>query len=677
MGTGWRRLGRGFALVFCLCLGFGVLNNQARGQEAAEGRPAPRRLGLPASAVDVHSFGNPQEVRVVRVELDLVVNFEKRQLGGVAEILVERAPESQGDALLVLDTRDLQILEVQAVVEGGEEKGEGEPGEGKPLGFAQGLESLEIPEAERSLYPSGERADGEPIHGVPLVIDLPAGVDRVRVTYLASASASALQWLDPEQTAGGRLPFLFSQSQAIHARSWIPLQDSPGVRITYSARVRVPEGLKAVMSAEGNFQANEPAGEFQFEMPQAIPPYLIALAVGDLEYRPLGPRTGVYAEPALIDEAAFEFEDTERMVEVTEARFGPYRWGRYDILVLPPSFPFGGMENPRLTFATPTILAGDRSLVSLIAHELAHSWSGNLVSNATWRDFWLNEGFTTYIEGRILEDVYGPDRAAMESLLGVQELREALRQLDEPEQILHIDLAGRDPDEGVTLIPYEKGKRFLTVLEQTLGRVDFDAFLRAYFDEFAFQSITTAQFEEYLKANLPEVVQEVDLDAWLYQPGLPEFMEPVSERLASVDRQAEAWLKGEFPAAGLNTKDWTTQEWLHFLRALPDELPNNRLEELDEAFLLTDIGNAEIAAQWLKLAIQGDYAPANARLEEFLINVGRRKFLMPLYGELAKTPEGLARARRIYKEARPRYHPIAVESVDQLLLEEPLPGESP
>jgi hypothetical protein len=330
------------------------------------------------------------------------------------------------------------------------------------------------------------------------------------------------------------------------------------------------------------------------------------------------------------------------------------------------------MENPTLTFATPTILAGDRSLVSLVAHELAHSWSGNLVTNATWSDFWLNEGFTTYIERRIVEDLYGPDRAMMERVLGLQELREELKRLPAKDQILHIDLIGRDPDEGMTRVPYEKGALFLTTIEQAFGRERLDAFLRSYFQHFAFKSITTADFEDYLREQLlnkdPKAAESIDVHAWLHEPGLPGgFPEPHSERFAKLDQLASNWVEGKVSASDLEAKAWSTQEWLHFLRALLETLPTSKMSELDGSYHLTDRGNAEIAQQWLLIAIRNRYKPADARLESFLTTIGRRKFLLPLYGALLKTPEGKARAEAIYAKARPFYHPITVESVDKLL----------
>ena len=591
---------------------------------------------------DVHSFANPGEVRVVALTLDLGVDFDRKELAGTATLRVERATGSRPDAPLVLDLRGPIIEEVTAGPD----------------------------DAHLAAVPF-EIGTGDEVRGQPLTIRLPAGATVTRVRYRTRPDAGALQWIDPARTAGGKQPFLFTQSQAIQARTWLPIQDSPGVRFTYEATIRVPTGLTAVMAADHLPRGDDPT-VFAFAIREPIPAYLVALAVGDLAFRPLGARTGVYAEPSMVDKAAHEFVDTEAMVEATEKRFGPYRWGRYDLLVLPPSFPFGGMENPKLTFATPTVIAGDRSLVSLVAHELAHSWSGNLVTNATWRDFWLNEGFTVYLERRIIEAVYGPERARMEATLGFQELGQELGRLAPRDQVLHIDLAGRDPDDGMTRVPYEKGALFLAELERGFGRDRFDAFLKDYFDRHAFQSITTDVFLADLRAKLfpldPAQAARIDLDAWVEAPGLQgAFEPPTSGRLDAVDRVARAWVDGTTPADRIAVGDWTTQEWLRFLRALPENLAVGRMAELDAAFGLTRRENAEIAAEWLEKAIHNGYAPADARLESFLTSIGRRKFLMPLYRELARTPEGAARARAIYAKARPTYHPIAAESVDRLL----------
>lgn len=598
---------------------------------------------------DTHSYSTPDEIRVARVELDLDVRFDARELAGTATLHLARGPAARPDSPLVLDLRGPTVEAVEAAAGG--------------AGWAA---------TPYNLGPAG------PILGQALSIRLPDGADRVRIRYKTRPDAGALQWIEPGKTAGGQHPLLFTQSQAIQARTWLPIQDSPGVRFAYDATVRVPAGLTAVMAADhAPRRPGDDPNVFRFAIREPIPAYLVALAVGDLAFRPLGPRTGVYAEPSVVDKAAREFADTEAMIDATERRFGPYRWGRYDLLVLPPSFPFGGMENPKLTFATPTILAGDRSLVSLVAHELAHSWSGNLVTNATWRDFWLNEGFTVYLERRIIEAVYGPDRARMEARLGFQELQSELAELPPADQILHIDLAGRDPDDGMTRIPYEKGALFLSQLERAFGRDRFDAFLKGYFDRHAFQSITTDVFVADLRADLfpldPAQAAKVDLAGWLEAPGLKgAYVEPTSERLDAVDRVAADWVAGRVPAAAIDARAWTTQEWLRFLRALPPAVPAARLGELDAAFGLTRRANSEIAAEWLLLAARNGYRPADARLESFLVTTGRRKFILPLYRELLRTPEGRERARAIYAKARPGYHPIAIDSVDRMLAAPPL-----
>jgi aminopeptidase N len=552
--------------------------------------------------MDVHSFARPEAVRLRHLDLDLAVDFDRKTLSGTATLHYERL--APGD--LLLDTRDLTIHDV-------------ENADGFELGEPQ------------------------PHLGAPLRIRL-RGAGPVHVHYSTAPTASGLQWLEPAQTAGKRHPFLYSQSQAIHARSWIPVQDSPGVRVTYSGRLKVSDGLHAVMSA-----VRQADGSFRMDHP--VPPYLIALAAGNLTSRGIGPRSAVYAEPEVVEAAAREFADTEAMIRAVEELYGPYRWGRYDLLVLPPSFPFGGMENPCLTFATPTVIAGDKSLVSLVAHELAHSWSGNLVTNATWRDFWLNEGFTVYVERRVLEKVYGRERAEMEAVLGRRELDRNMAELPEADRALHVNLDGRDPDDGMTLVPYEKGALLLRTIEAAVGRERFDAFLRGYFERFAFQSITTAQFLEYIRRELPT---DVPLDEWVTGQGIPAgAAEPRSDVLARIDRDGP-----------VGTAGWSTHEWLHFLRSgkHPD------LGRLEHEFHFTESGNSEILGQWLQMAVESGYEPAYARLEEFLCSVGRRKFIKPLYMELMKTEQGRERARRIYAIARPAYHPIAQASLDAIVI---------
>jgi len=424
----------------------------------------------------------------------------------------------------------------------------------------------------------------------------------------------------------------------------------------------------AVMSAL-NDRGVVKMGNFVFQLGNPIPPYLIALAVGDITFKSVGRRSGVYAEPSVVDSAAAEFEDTEKMLQAAEDLFGPYRWDRYDVLVLPPSFPFGGMENPRLTFATPTVLAGDKSLVSLVAHELAHSWSGNLVTNATWSDFWLNEGYTVYIERRILEHLYGKDRAEMEAALGRQELEDEMKTLAPRDQILHIDLKGRDPDDGATSVPYEKGYLFLLQLEKVFGRERFDNYLRSYFDRYGFQSVTTDTALAFMKATLfeqhPELAGQIPLDAWIHQPGLPGSAPRIQSKLFDkVDAAVKVWMGG---SNAIETSKWSTQEWLRFLRRMPATVGNAAMQRMDAAFHFTKSGNDEILAQWLLMAVKFHYEPAYAKQAEFLQTVGRRKYVKPIYEEMGKTPEGRERALRIYKVARPRYHPIAQTTVDAIL----------
>jgi hypothetical protein len=589
--------------------------------------------GPAAITMDIHSHADPTRVRVTHVSLDLTVDFDSKRVTGTAELAFERRDEG---APLVLDQQGLDIAEVTGA-------------DGTARAYEVGAEHDNL--------------------GSALTIRLARGDTKVRVRYATTEKALALMWLAPEQTADGKQPFLFTQGESVFTRTWIPLQDTPGVRVTYDATVRVPKQLTAVMSAQSEPTRRE--GVFRFHMTHPIPSYLIALAVGDIEFRPISSRTGIWAEHSVAAAAHEEFIDTERMVQSAEALFGPYRWGRYDLIVLPPSFPFGGMENPCLTFATPTVLAGDKSLVSLVAHELAHSWSGNLVTNATWRDFWLNEGFTVYFEQRIMESVYGTERAVMEEQLSKADLLREMKDLEVRDQVLHVDLTGRHPDEGFSGVPYIKGALFLMRLENVFGREHFDKFLRSWFDSHPFQSVTTADFLAFLDRELLArdrvAARLIDLNEWLGAPGLPaDCPDPRSPLLAAVDREIAAFQKTKDPRR-LETGGWVTQQWLHFLEGIATGIDVEQMERLDGAFHLTGSTNSEILCVWLRLAVQCGYEPADAALESFLMRVGRRKFLEPLYRELAKTPAGLEKAGRIYARARPRYHAVSSGTIDEIL----------
>lgn len=587
---------------------------------------------------DPHSYSNPAEARATHLEWTARIDFETKTIYATATWTIDR---SDGSERIIFDTNDLDIEKVSF---------------------------------DNNNAATFKMEPADSILGQALIITLSPETKTVSISYKTSPKGEALQWLSPQQ-AGSSSPFLFTQSQAILARSWVPCQDSPSVRFTYNAEVTVPGQLLALMSAANPTEKNE-KGVYQFEMKQPIPSYLLALAVGDISFKAISDRSGVYAEPSLVDTAAWEFADMERMIAGAEELYGDYRWDQYDVIVLPPSFPFGGMENPRLTFATPTILSGDRSLTSLIAHELAHSWSGNLVTNATWNDFWLNEGFTVYFEHRIMEKLYGKDYSEMLAMLALQELRRTIDDLKASNEYedtkLKLDLEGRNPDEGVTDIAYNKGYFFLRSIEEKYGRDKFDTFVKDYFNENAFRAMDTERFIDYLKnyykKNYSLTVPDEFINSWIFTEGLPaECPKPVSERFDKVDQVIADWKDNPEHLDRTITAQWSTHEWLHFLRNLPDSLTTTQMQRLDNFGKFTGSGNAEILTAWLTLAIRYDYSKANARLEDFLIHTGRRKFLNPLYNELIKTSAGMQRARSIYQKARPNYHFVATNTFDKLL----------
>jgi len=575
---------------------------------------------MTTSRIDPHSYFDADQPRTRHWDLRWRVDFQRQVLQGAVTLhLVEPSA-----GVLDLDTKGLTIQACTVA----------------PTGVT-------VP------FQLGEE---EPILGRRLRLELPPGTAAITIVYETSPEAIGLQWLAPEQTAGGGQPFLFSQCQAIHARTLVPCQDCAVARVSYDAEVTVPSPLSVVMSAG---PVGTPEGStFRFHMPQPIPSYLLALAVGELESRDISPRVRVWAEPVTVEKAAWEFAETETFVAKAEALFGPYDWDRYDMLVLPPSFPYGGMENPRMTFLTPTLLAGDRSLVDVVAHELAHSWTGNLVTNATAEHFWLNEGFTVWAERRILRVLHGAEAESLGWAIGQKALDESLERFkDQPElTVLRSHLEGIDPDDAFSSIPYEKGARFVVVLEQALGEQAFALFLAAYMRRFRFQSITTEQFCAFVEEGYPGLLDRVRAQAWLQEPGMPAEA-PVfrSQRLEALTALAEGWSTGTRP---LEARTWNANELLIYLQCLPRTLSPGDCAWLEEHLGLTRQGNYELLVEWLCIAAGSEYQPVFERVRDVLSTVGRMKYVRPLYQALGRTEAGRALAQEVFAQASPRYHAL-------------------
>ena len=638
-------------LVAVFALGACRAGNQAPQQPAAEAGLAPI-LASP-DALDRHSFARPLDARVSHVALDLGIDFDRKRIGGTATLDIDRKPDSKQ---VLLDDKGLEIHSVTDAA-------------GKKLNWNVGA-------ADKDL-------------GAPLAIELRPDTKRIVIRYDSAPEASALLWLTPEQTAGKKAPFVFSQGEAIDNRTWIPTQDSPAVRQTWEARIRVNKPLTVVMSAPRTAEPTDAGNQrvFSFRMDHSVAPYMIAIAAGDLAFKALGPRTGVWAEPATLPAAAAELSDTEKMVAAAEKLYGPYRWGRYDMLVLPPSYPLGGMENPTLTFLTPTFIAGDRSLNGLVAHELAHSWSGNLVTNANWADSWLNEGTTSYFENRIIEALYGNERAKQEAALSFADMEAAFAEVgaNAPDTALHLSDSVAGPDAGQSGIIYDKGAVFLRTVEAIVGRQRFDAWLRRWFDNHAFQPATSAMILADMKVNLvgndAALAERLQLDRWIYEPGLPEnVVRPDPAAFAEVDEAARAYADTRVAttqpdASGirLNTPErwanWTSAERQRFLAKVPREMAPQELRVLDERLGLSTTGNNEVLFLWLNLALANRYEPAVPLAEQFLATVGRRKFVSPLFETLmGEGAWGQAHAKRIYAKTRAGYHAVTRGTVDKIVL---------
>ena len=488
--------------------------------------------------------------------------------------------------------------------------------------------------------------------------------------FRTSPEARALQWMNASQTKGGKHPFLFSQCQAIHARSIFPCQDTPSVRFTYSAEVEVPSALRAVMAAE-QAKGQERSGHFVFKMPQPVPSYLFAIAVGDLVFRELGPRTGIYAEPEMIEAAAWEFAGTETTLHEAEKLFGPYMWSRYDLLVLPPSFPYGGMENPRLTFLTPTSILGTRGQTSLITHELAHAWTGNLITNATWQDFWLNEGWTTYAESRITEILEGKDAQELQSIYADKQMLELMERIgmESPKTCLKLPDGEKDADSFTTAVAYQKGRNFLRECEMAVGRERFDAFIQKYMKSFLFQSLSTEGFLDFLKAELPDVFEKVNVQKWIYAPGMPEEWQKTQSRLYDeVEKALEDYKQGKRPSKE-QVKGWHRYQIMSFLQGLPKSIPVEDCKYFEDILELEKKNDDAFFSGFYAIAIESGYQEVWSRVEKFMGTIGRMLYVKPVMRAMIAADWSKDKARPLFESVKDRHHQITVHAMEELLKE--------
>lgn len=634
-----------------------------------------KKVADPAVTVskkDVHSYANIQEIKTTHLHVDLEVSFKHRNIYGVARHTVKHIT---GGTKVIFDTKHLLIQKVTL----------GKEGQERETGFVIGP------------------MDKDSLLGQPLIVDIQKSTEHVNIYYQTTDKSTALAWVDANQTESGQLPMMYTQGQAIHTRSWIPLQDSPSNRFTYSAKIHVKPEFMVLMSANNPTERNS-KGEYTFSMPQAIPSYLMALSVGDFAYHAYTDKVGVYAEKAILNKAAEEFVALPKMFETAQNLFGPYLWGKYDLLVQHKSFPFGGMENPKLSFINPTIITGDRSLVSVIAHELAHSWSGNLVTNESWDDFWLNEGITVYIEHRIMEVLYGKETAHMLETLDYMELLQELATIAKSphpkDSRLHLSLEKRDPDAGMTSVAYVKGALFLKSIEKAIGREKLDPFLKAYFQDHRFKPITSEAFESYLKTTLLEPHKfTFNTNEWIYLEGLPKnCYVPRASKLEAMKSLAERTNRGEDVFAPVNKVKWVeipvkkkgkrkqksnfkkvtyqeklavsqygTLEWQFYLRSLDPNLPIEVLNDIDHYMNFSTKGNAELKYEWFLVNVKRQNNIVYPALRTFLKSTGRRKYILPLYEALRNNPQDKTWALSVYKEAKAGYHAIAQKSVSKLL----------
>ncbi|KAJ3272315.1 Leukotriene A-4 hydrolase [Terramyces sp. JEL0728] len=587
--------------------------------------------------VDPNSFANTDKVITTHTHLTWVADFGGKVFKGSAKHTFKAS--SNGDKV-VLDTRFLIVKLATR--------------DGNSLKF--------------------ELAKDDEKFGTALTIstDYIAGqVFDIVIDYETTDKCTATQWLSPAQTVGKVHPYMFSQCQAIHARSLLPCQDTPSVKITYSSQITVPKPLTALMSAVRT-SFDESTNTFHYKQATSIPSYLIAIAIGNLKGIKVGPRSTVWSEPEVVEAAAWEFEDTETFIKIGEDLLTPYCWGIYDLLVLPSSFPYGGMENPCLTFVTPTLLAGDRSLVDVVAHEIAHSWMGNLVTTQNWEHFWLNEGFTVFIERKIAGRLHGEPSRHFHSIIGYKHLQESVDHFEEikcPQySCLCPRLQGEDPDDVFSSVPYEKGYSLLFYLERILGGPSvFEPYVKAHVEQFAHKSITTNDFKVFLYKffeSKKHILNNVDWESWFHKPGMPIVDNNFDTSLAKDCKDlAKRWDEARDKSVVFSPEEFSkfssnqTVMFLEDLLALKP-FPHKIIEQMEATYHFSKTKNCEITFRWQMICLIANYTAIFPSVVSFITRVGRMKYVRPLYRQWIKADDGLEIAKETFTKNKSFYHPI-------------------
>ncbi|KAK8081894.1 leukotriene A-4 hydrolase/aminopeptidase [Apiospora saccharicola] len=554
------------------------------------------------------------------------INFEKQRLEGSVSLDLESLTDKESNEI-ILDTTSLDISSVK-------------------------LNAADLKwELKQAVAP----------YGSPLHITVPEGAQKGAVVKLDIAvtttkDCTGLQWMTPAQTGNKKHPYVYSQCQAILARSILPCQDTPDVKSTFTFNITSP--LPVVASGVPVPSDNSGEGErlFRFEQKVPIPSYLFALASGDIATAPIGKRSVVAAGPEAIKAAQWELEDDmDKFLDVAQNLIFDYQWGEYNVLVLPPSFAYGGMENPIFTFATPTIISGDRQNVDVIAHELSHSWSGNLVTSCSWEHFWLNEGWTTYLERRIGAAIHGGPQFDFSAIIGWKALEDTVKLFGEDHEFtkLIISHKGVDPEDAFSTVPYEKGFHFLWYLERLVGREQFDKFIPHYFQTWARKSLDSYEFKAtflnyFNEHGTDEIKQKVAQIPWeekFHQPGLPPKPEFDTSYVDSCMALAEKWKSSDYKPGLKDIESFNSNQTLVFLQAVQDFSPClsvERAQLLGSAYNISSSKNVELKTAYYGISLRAGDRDAFPGIVELLGEVGRMKFVRPLYRQLVKLDRDLA-----------------------------------